>query len=1586
MQQLHQWLAAQFALKQVEPNSSLGKAITYLLRHWKGLTAFLREAGAPLDNNVCERALKRAVLHRKNALFYRTLHGAEAGDLFMSLIHTCELAGANRSITSPSCRGIPRSWQPTRRHGRPGITLKRWPKLEYDNPGWPERILFRPRWEVIQQALRRLLSQNRFAVGFRPGPSEENRAAGFNAHVLLASINVESPERESISKASEGPSDVWCWSRCLAVVLLALSAGRLMAGIQANGQQLTIDTTTLTAVFRGADLIQLTNKSTGESYIRTPSSSSLLDLQSMQPTDGPLPGATWSISSGSATASFSQGPRTATVSVNIDPQTQEVVLSIGGQSQQPGVTGLLWGIAGVDLSGGRLVLPSQGGNYLDLAHLQNVSIQYPTSWAVQMAMFEGAQGGFLVYSTDTTFQWKDLIISSNGNSTANVQLKIEAPGPWPSATTVAPIEWRLTVFSGDWRAGATVYKNWMQNQWPPVQATGPRSWVNSVQAAVSIEGLPANSYLDSLAALLDPSKTILMLTGWRQFGFDQNYPNYTPAPGVKSLVDHAHALGFRVDLHVNAIGVSPNHPSFPSVQQYQMKFPDTLAPDGWLWTSPPSTPTRFAFINPAASAFRNLLIDNIGVAIQALGPDAIHLDSTPGMINDGNGLIEGRNDTQGLVELHRELVAAYPNIVLETEGIAEPSVPYCWMAQRWNGWYSYLPSHPVSTFILTDNLHLYGHLNQPNPGQPGFLSWMKQYEGQGVIPLLHMDAVQRATEPSFARTFGQIRYFQQSDLKPDWTGEWKSVLFRYRGSNASTAIVSDSGTLITLQGAQGPIYQRVHGTTTIQTSSFIFGWPAFDADRLYGLDPTVEYWLDQLPRPSGTMHLNSLPPNVVLGENTHVDNSTASVSLLNLSAPNFDFFAGLSSAQIGTDANGQIGPPVSTELTQLSVGGEVRQVIFEHPPDPGSESFIDYAIPVPSGSQTVLQFAVGISDQSARTDPVTFRITVDGEEVWRQDVVKGSWLPGILDLMPNAGRTIHLRLLTNVNAFHDNFAAWAAWSALTLVGNSPVPLISLNVTLPPNAEVSSLEGSGQLQLAPGTATIQNASLAGNFLLSLKPDNPLVSGQSLLNLAFSQYYAEPGELPVAAYYNFPTTVGSGTSNGVTKSPVLIIHPANYGRTIHAWKVQLPKSVPLQFSFSSGLLDDSPNPNGETFEVAVNGIVAWQHNTSAFGWVDGSIDLSALQGQNVYLELIEDSAYSGFYVGTLWAGLQFTVLPTASSTITLSPTSANVGANGGTGSVSVTTTPAGVNWTSASNVVWIEITSGISGLGNGAVSYLVAANPSSNQRTGTLTIAGQIVTVTQAGATETTPTITSVNTADGGSDIAQNDWIVIKGTNLVPASTPSTDVTWSSAPEFASGRMPTELNGVSVTVNGKPAYVYFFCSAQTSKVCQTDQINVLTPLDSTLGPVQIVVNNGTSPSAPFPSYIGIVSTALLRYGTNGYVVATHANSSLIGPSSLYPGYSTPAQPGESIVLYGVGFGIPSTPLVDGASSQSGVLPSSVACQIGNAQASVTFAGLISPGLYQFNVTVPTTGLGDGDNAVTCTYRGASIPPGALIAIQQ
>jgi transposase len=95
MAELKNWLTEQIEQHQVEPNSGLGEAITYMRNHWEALTLFLKQPGAPLDNNVCERALKKAILHRKNAYFYKTQNGARVGDLFMSLIHTCELNSVN---------------------------------------------------------------------------------------------------------------------------------------------------------------------------------------------------------------------------------------------------------------------------------------------------------------------------------------------------------------------------------------------------------------------------------------------------------------------------------------------------------------------------------------------------------------------------------------------------------------------------------------------------------------------------------------------------------------------------------------------------------------------------------------------------------------------------------------------------------------------------------------------------------------------------------------------------------------------------------------------------------------------------------------------------------------------------------------------------------------------------------------------------------------------------------------------------------------------------------------------------------------------------------------------------------------------------------------------------------------------------------------------------------------------------------------------------------------------------------------------------------------------------------------------------
>ena len=246
-----------------------------------------------------------------------------------------------------------------------------------------------------------------------------------------------------------------------------------------------------------------------------------------------------------------------------------------------------------------------------------------------------------------------------------------------------------------------------------------------------------------------------------------------------------------------------------------------------------------------------------------------------------------------------------------------------------------------------------------------------------------------------------------------------------------------------------------------------------------------------------------------------------------------------------------------------------------------------------------------------------------------------------------------------------------------------------------------------------------------------------------------------------------------------------------------------------------------------------------------------------------------------------------------------------------------------------------------------------------------------------------TVTSVGTAYGTAAISQNTWTQINGIKIVPANTPAAGANWNNELSFAQGLLPTSLQGVSVTVNGKPGFISFYCSAATSQVCTSDQINVLTPLDTTTGPVQIVVTSSGVASAPITATLQPLSPTFLLFAAPGYVAATHADNSLLAPASLYPGFSTPAAPGEIVVLYAIGFGLPSNGLVNGSSTQSGPLPSPVTCAVGGANAPVQFAGVVTAGLYQLNVALPQT-LKSGDNPISCSYAGATTPQ-AFITIK-
>jgi uncharacterized protein (TIGR03437 family) len=265
------------------------------------------------------------------------------------------------------------------------------------------------------------------------------------------------------------------------------------------------------------------------------------------------------------------------------------------------------------------------------------------------------------------------------------------------------------------------------------------------------------------------------------------------------------------------------------------------------------------------------------------------------------------------------------------------------------------------------------------------------------------------------------------------------------------------------------------------------------------------------------------------------------------------------------------------------------------------------------------------------------------------------------------------------------------------------------------------------------------------------------------------------------------------------------------------------------------------------------------------------------------------------------------------------------------------------------------------------------------TAILSVAGSM---TEAGPS--TPVISSVTTAYWFANpiIAQNDWIEIKGTNLVSPTTPAGGMFWSDAPEFREGRMPVELGGVSVTVNGKPAYVWWFCTKATTPACSQDQINVLTPLDDYEGQVLIVVKNGSASSGAFRVTKVNTTPSILRFSPRGDAVATHADGSLLGPATLYPGLSTSGRRGETISVWTIGFGLPTGPLVQGSATQTGELPFTPACFLGGDPAEVV-AALVTPGLYQLNVTIPDSAAA-GDNPFYCTIPNNWTLP-ALISVQ-
>ena len=247
------------------------------------------------------------------------------------------------------------------------------------------------------------------------------------------------------------------------------------------------------------------------------------------------------------------------------------------------------------------------------------------------------------------------------------------------------------------------------------------------------------------------------------------------------------------------------------------------------------------------------------------------------------------------------------------------------------------------------------------------------------------------------------------------------------------------------------------------------------------------------------------------------------------------------------------------------------------------------------------------------------------------------------------------------------------------------------------------------------------------------------------------------------------------------------------------------------------------------------------------------------------------------------------------------------------------------------------------------------------------------------TRTVPVVSSVvNGANFLPGIQAGSWTTINGSNLANSTR-----TWNSTTEIVSGKLPSTLDGVSVTINNKAAVVYYISPTQ---------LDVLGADDSSIGPVEVKVSFGGNVSNAAASQLQKYSPAFFMFDPQSrkYIAAEIARSDggvdFLGPALLFGSALTtrPVKPGEVMLLYGTGFG-PTNPAVPTDQLYTGAAPTTdpVTLTVGGVGAKVQFAGISGNGLYQLNVVVPN--LGDGDHEVIATVGGISSQNNTFVTVK-
>ena len=950
---------------------------------------------------------------------------------------------------------------------------------------------------------------------------------------------------------------------------------------------------------------------------------------------------------------FRQGQNEILLFIAVDENTGDLLIEQEGVSDTAGVYGIQWGCGNLDVRNLDMILPADGGQIINaMSPFTARSFNYPGSWEVQLAIMQGEQGGFFVRGADATFQFKTLHYEKDIESFA-LGFETQNQAPFEPLTSAQSVTWRLNTYTGDWRAPARQYRDWMERTFKPWRLDEMPTWVQDIGLVVIYFGLDVG-ILDRLAEQVDPAKTLLYVLGWRKSSYE---PDYTPKPEFGSFVEASHRYGFRVMPHVALLTMSPHYPLYAEFQQFQFREPWSGRLLGWRWNEI-EHPERHAYINLAYSPYRKLFVRELKAVWEKYRVDAFHLDISHFVENDANGLIEGLNPGQGNVLMHEELATAMPGVVFSGESLHEVTFFRESFAQRWSLPPQWDPMprgtpHPISAFLFSPYTLPYGYLGFPNPDvEPElYQEFLDSYESWGVLPTLRLRRVAQL-EPENVETqklLSIARTWQQLGFKPDFEMDWGiDILFQYMGKDGEIATLktTNGGSIFDLP-QEGAGYERVFGVTQVKTDRSLPHWHAYNETTLLGLNPEKSYLLSDTPRDLSQVHIHSLPEDVFVTESRVTENAALFRLERTDVSHEIDLLSQFHLLRTGIVVNGEelrLQQGGTFRRTDPTLAGIHKDGIGAQPPWQGiiGDTFGEWKLSLPNSPRIRLTFDIGLWDGPGfeKSDGATFIVSVQEVEIFREHYNQRRWKHISLDLTPYQGEEVTLRFTTNPGPNGDPGWDWPLWSEPKIVSETLDAPTKVGFYLP-TEPIRSLpdtvvhQGNGQYSL--------ETELPAQILFLFEPVQQVVPPYNLRDVEFLAGLQFDGIFRLGSFGNSgePTIVAV---DGIRKKSI-VAHPPRFGQTVLQFLLSLPQAEEIMFSFSMGLQEGCSS--GVSFTIFVNGETRFEHITNAFEWEDASISLTEQAGGYILLELITDPGENYNCDWAHWADLFITAKGVESS---------------------------------------------------------------------------------------------------------------------------------------------------------------------------------------------------------------------------------------------------------------------------------------------------------------------------------------------------